>query len=158
MTTKTKPVTIHDFVFEYKDDEVIFLKEKALAYLLTAGDGSHILINSRKYVVNSWEDSELWTFGGPTIVVFVNCSDVFAWGTADTEYVTVDERADLRNELYRLLVYVLEDERWGATKFACWKRNLQPQKPMIDTLKKQGRWDEWWEALPPNPDQEASKK
>ena len=56
------------------------------------------------------------------------------------------------NELYRLTSYVIDNEKWGSTKFACWKRNLQPQKPVIDDMKKDGVWDDFMEAFPKNDD------
>ena len=140
---------LSDFVTRMGDD-LIFYQEKALAYLLSE---RVVFVNSRPYVENPWADKHKQEIAGPTTVVFVNSNDVFAWGCADGECVTGSHIADDANELYRLLRYVLEDSRWGAVKYACWKNNLQPQKALVDKLKKAGVWDDWWQSLSPNPDQ-----
>ena len=54
------------------------------------------------------------------------------------------------NELYRLTLYVTKNEKCGSIKFACWKRNLQPWKPIVKDMKKGGVWDDFMESLPIN--------
>ena len=148
MTDKTeKTVTMDDFLIK-GDKSAYFDTEEALAYLFREGI---VFANSRPYITNPWEPKEKHITGESTLCVFVLCNDVFAWGTADAENITATEDVDIEtNELYRLMTYVLENKVWGGTKYACWKRNLQPQKPVINRLKSEGIWDEWWEALPTN--------
>ena len=145
-------VTIDDFLTR-DGDRIWFDNEKALSYLLTK---DALFINTRPYIENPWESKEKYEIGESTIVVFVECNDVFAWGCADAESITFEENSVLKkknledNELYRLLTYELENERYGTTKFACWKRNQKPQEPIVEKLKSEGVWDEWWEALRSN--------
>lgn len=81
---------------------------------------------------------------GRTTILFVNCNDLFAWGCADSE--------DLLNEeigpLYKMH---MSDPEYGASKWCCIKRNMKPQKPIVDRWKKAGRWDDQMEALQDNP-------
>lgn len=143
--------TVDDFVVEH----TYLNQEKALAYLLA---NDHMFVNNRQYVTNPEAPKGEYDVSNETIVVFVLCSDVFAWGCADAETVTGDDVLDVeKNELYRLLTYVLDNEKWGSVKYACWKRNMQPQGPLVDKLKADGVWDDWWEALAANPDNQERK-
>ena len=145
--------SIDDFIFKYgkEDDEKAFEKDKALAYLL---EKEVLFSNTRPYIENPYDPIEERVLSeSSTIVIFVNCNDVFAWGCADAETITGGDNADFEtNELYRLTSYVINNEKWGSTKFACWKRNLQPQKPVIDDMKKDEVWDDFIESLPKNAD------
>lgn len=140
--------TIDDFVTK-DGNRTEFDREKALAYLLTE---EVVFVNSRPYVKNPEAPKDKQEIGGETVIVFVNSNDVFAWAAATAETVATNydntNTGIEKNELYRLLSYVLEDGRWGSTKYACWKRNLQPQKPLVAKLKEEGVWDDWWDALP----------
>ena len=98
---------------------------------------------------NPWDPKENHTLGEPTTVVFVNTSDVFAWGVADGDSIRCSDKADIEtNEVYRLLTYALANKKWCYVKYACWKHNLQPQKPIIRDMKKDGAWDDFMESLP----------
>ena len=78
---------------------------------------------------------------------------MFAWGCADAEPITSNDKANFeQNELYRLISYVLADKTWGSTKWACWKRNQRPQKPVIDKMKKDNAWDKLMKSLPKSKD------
>lgn len=107
-----------------------WLEEKVLAVLLLEG---YIFCNEAKTDPN---DEKSWT-----TFVFANCNDVFAWACADAEHVTNDDLIEL---------YQLSRHKWGDVKWACKKRNMQPQKPMADDIKKDGCWDEVFESLPKN--------
>jgi len=76
-----------------------------------------------------------------TTCIWVNCSDFFAWGCADAEPVLPNELGDL---------YRASKEKHGVTKWCCKRRNLKPQKPIRDRMKKAGVWDDEMEALEDN--------
>ena len=126
-----------------------FDDSKALSYLLRK---DVLFLNTRPYIENPWAPKEKRVVSeSDTIVVFVNCNDVFAWGGADAETITGSDEVNFEtNELYRLTSCVIDNEKWGSTKFACWKRNLQPQKPVANDMKKDGVWDDFMESLPKN--------
>jgi len=71
------------------------------------------------------------------------CSDIFAWGCADAECVTDEELPDL-------YAAWKADNKWGAAKWCCLKRNQKPQAPVERDMRADGAWDEAMEALPEN--------
>lgn len=113
-----------------------FDEEEAIAQLLHDGV---LFANSRDYSfeLGGYKD------GGYTIVLFLNCNDVFAWGCADGEDVDTKELETLYKLWYA-------NKRWGATKWVCLKRNERPQIPIERDMKKEGAWDEEMEKLPEN--------
>ena len=141
---------IEDFIIR-SGDWAIFNAQKALAFLLLE---DQLFLNTRRYIENDWDPKEKQVVADkPTTVIFLNCNDVFAWGCADGEDLLNDDELDIeKNELYRLVIYVLENRKWGSTKWVCWKRNMQPQKPVADSMKKDEAWDDFMESLPPNGD------
>lgn len=92
---------------------------------------AHLLINSVIFCNNGH-----WKKDWPKdhITVHVNCNDVFAWGCADSEDITNDEVI----ELYKMW---RKDPTWGPAIWCIKKRNLMPQKPVYDAIKKEGIWD-----------------
>jgi hypothetical protein len=76
-----------------------------------------------------------------TVVLFVNCNDLFYWGTADAEHFTTEDIS----ELYKMWE---KDNLWGTDKWCCKHRNLQPQVPVKEDMKKQGVWEDWMDKLP----------
>lgn len=117
------------------DGEEEYFEEWVLAKLLV---DDVVFINQRKYLCI---DNK--TERGDTIVVFMKCNDVFAWGCADAENLGVDEMINL----YKLHK---ADKKWGSVKWVCQKRKSQPQRPIIRNMKKDGAWDNIMEALPKN--------
>ena len=109
-----------------------FNKESALAKLLL---DDVVFCDTQKYVDWAGDIQE------ETIVLLVICNDVFSWASADAECLTEDELPDLYN-------MHIEDPLWGSIKWVCKKRNLQPQDPMIEMMKKEGVWDDMMENLP----------
>jgi hypothetical protein len=107
--------------------------ESALALLLA---DEVVFANEREYL---WEDKSR----GRTVVLYVLCNDVFAWGCADTEDLPLSEVGNL----YRMH---RADPRYGATKWCCLRRNERPQKPVERGMRELGAWDEAMEALPLN--------
>lgn len=87
--------------------------------------------------VFKWQESKLET----TMVIFVLCNDLFAWGAADAESLD-----DIKG-LYKMH---MADQRWGYARWCCIHRNEQPQDPVKIDMIKDGTWDEVMEALPEN--------
>lgn len=125
--------------FDYEGKEEI-IHEDALAILLDAGV---LFSNSRKYV-ESFKDEPLKISNQETIVLFVACNDVFAWGCADDEELAFHEVDSLFREWHK-------DNKYGPIKWVCKKRNLQPQSPLVTQMKDYNVWDAEMEALPRNP-------
>lgn len=122
-------------VFFTVGDEECCDDELALSHLLKDGV---LLCNTAHYSWNKDGKSN-----GETIVLFVNCNDIFAWACADAETVTTGEIP----ALYRLWQ---ANNAWGPAKWCAIKRNEKPQAPAIEYMKKAGIWDEQMEALRPN--------
>jgi hypothetical protein len=80
---------------------------------------------------------------GSTVVLYVNCNDIFAWGCADSETLHLAEIGDLYKR-YKA------DPVWGVAKWCCIRRKQQPQPPVKESMKKDGVWDDVMEALPKN--------
>jgi hypothetical protein len=76
-----------------------------------------------------------------TIGLWVNCSDLFAWGTADAEPITTQELS----ELYKASLSL-----GGVDKWCCKKRGLQPQRAVAKDWKERGLWEPWLDDLEPN--------
>ena len=83
---------------------------------------------------------------GKTISISVLANDLFMWGAADSCEISSNE------ELVKLLKMAEQDPDWGVTHWCCIQRNMQPQKPMAEWMKKAGGWNAELEALPANPD------
>ena len=82
--------------------------------------------------------------GSETLVLFVNCNDLFYWGTADAEHVTLKEVQSLY-EAWK------SGTKWGVSIWCCKKRNMQPQVPIVKDMKADGAWTEELEAFPKPP-------
>lgn len=117
--------------FEF-DGELHLDGERAVAELLLDGV---LFINSRKYLCI--DDK---TVRPATLVLFVVCNDIFAWGCADAEQVSMGELLDL----YRMHA---ADKKWGAAKWCCKKRNQRPQFPVERDMRADGSWDDTMEKL-----------
>ena len=152
MSSNTKP-NYEDFIDRcmYNGKEHIFFDEtKALAYLMNE---EHIFLNTRPYIENPWAEKENWKVSEKeTIVAFVNCNDVFAWGCADAEEISVSEevREGVTDDLHYLLKLYLDMGHWGVVKWCCIQRNEQPQNPVLKDMKLADMWDDEMENLPKN--------
>lgn len=126
-------------------------EERALAQLLLDGV---LFCNERETVDFEWIvkdgkidsiDKNKMEIGDSTTVLFVNCNDLFWWGTADAEALPNDE-------IGRLYKMHMANKTWGSSKWCCLRRKLRPQVPIVEMMKKDGFWDAELEALPaPNP-------
>lgn len=128
------------------DDEVLYTvngeehcdEDLALAELLSA---EIIFANCRPYV-HSWKDRGEEP-DGRTVVLFVNCNDLFAWACADAEDLPLEEVPTLYKAWKA-------EGRWGVEKWCCRRRNQRPQPPVERQMREAGVWDAEMEALPPN--------
>ena len=134
--------TLENFLVHVDDDES-FLMDEALAYLIHQ---EVCFINFRPYAETGWadDDKEKWIYGSKTVVVFVALSDVFSWASSDAECL------ESENDIRTLLESYLKDSRYGVILWVCKKRKEQPQKALIEMMKKEGAWDDEMEALPSN--------
>ncbi len=133
--------------FKYKDGrEKKYIHHsveyKGVAFWLDANDDEPelydmiaALISTGEFYISDDDDNIL--------KCWVNCSDVFAWGCADAENI-------LPNEIRDLFFMVIEDNKWGATKWSCIKRNERPQIPIEKDMKLDNAWCDKMEALPLN--------
>lgn len=128
-------------VMKLKDAEDFewFDEELAVAHMLISGQ---LYLNSRRYLEHDW-GSNSTPSQSYTSVVFVSCNDVFAWACADGEPLPYTEIKDL-------FMLWHEDKTWGAVKWVCIKRNMQPQKPVANAMKKESKWCSVMESLPKN--------
>ena len=83
------------------------------------------------------------SLGKKTTALFVNTSDDFAWGCADCEPLPTNQIPSL----YRMYA---SDRSWGALRWACLRRNMQPQAPRKRKMIEAGSWDAILEALQEN--------
>jgi hypothetical protein len=80
----------------------------------------------------------------------VICNDIFAWGCSDAETISYDDIQGVYDAW-------IANRLWGPAKWCAIKRNLKPQAPVIEAMKKAGVWDESMDALstyrhsPPKP-------
>jgi hypothetical protein len=128
-----------DFVFREEDGSLIGYYEEEMLIRLLKDDV--LFPNGREYICPVSKKVE-----PETLVLFMNCNDVWAWASADAIEVAFDE-------LPELLKYHLEDPRWGATKWACRKRNMRPQRPIRERMKQDESWDDLMESLSKNWDE-----
>lgn len=66
--------------------------------------------------------------------IFVNCSDVFAWGSADAEPLPI-------SELLNLTKLFQKDQDFGAEMWCMIQRHERPQKKIEDIIRNTGKWD-----------------
>ena len=75
-----------------------------------------------------WKDA--WSDADKKITsIEVICNDVFVWGTADAEPMNYEDI----EPLYKMW---MTDRKWGSDKWCAVRRNLKPQQPVIDAMKK----------------------
>ena len=105
-----------------------FDPETAISQLVYEGV---LFANYRNYS----HDNKNFTKDGCTIILFMNCSDVFAWGCADAEDVSSEE------ELKQLYDLCVKYPNMGSSIWACLKRGEKPQSPVAKRMKELNEWD-----------------
>lgn len=104
-------IDLNDIIYTSLDGSKEYIEEgDALAAMLATGD---LFYNEKLYV---------------------NCSDVFAWGCADAEdYVD--------NDLLALFKLYLQEPSWGAALWCMIQRKERPQRPVEEAIRKNGKVD-----------------
>jgi hypothetical protein len=108
---------------------------KALAVLLLE---DKVILNNHWWI-EEWDEEFKKLFS-----INLNCSDVFAWGCADTESFVFSELEDVFNHYEK-------DNNWGTEVWCIKKRNMLPQQPVFDKIQKDGIWDLTQMNLEKNP-------
>lgn len=87
--------------------------------------------------------------GEKGIVLQVICSDVFYWGTADSQRIPpLGFGADGDKPFWDLYDSVRKNGEWGAVHWCCLQRKMRPQPPVERSMRDMGAWDDEMEALP----------
>ncbi len=131
MTPPLDPSTV---IYEFASGPY-FDDTQAVAQLLAA---EVCFVNGRPYAFKKGDAAN-----AETVVVFVNCNDIFAWACADGEDLPLGEV----ESLYR---HVLKHPTWGSAMWCCKRRKEQPQAPVVRDMKEAGAWDAEMDALEPN--------
>lgn len=106
-------------------------EQKAIAILL---EDDVVFVSGQDYIA-PWDPKE------KTCGIVVNCNDVFYWACADAESLP-------QSEIRHLYELWLKNKKFGADKWCCLRRNMQPQVPLVKMMKEEGFWDAELEALP----------
>lgn len=126
----------------YEADGVEYCDEE-LAVSILLKEGVLFVSFNRDFSYEPMKVGDVYKSGGNTIVVVVNCSDIFAWGCSDAEDLPY-------NEIPKLYKMFVADTKWGSTKWCCLRRNQQPQEPIKELMIKEGSWNDDMEKLPKN--------
>ena len=110
-----------------------FDTEEAVAQLLKEGT---LFLNTRDYKGTMPVVDEA---GGRTMVIFINCNDVFG-PCADADDITFEEVEALYKEMIKY-------PKSGAVRWICFKRNIKPWSRRVNWIKENGEWDDKMEAL-----------
>lgn len=106
------------------EKEMQFEQEGALALLLNNGV---VFVNSHHWY-KEWPEA-----ARKATSINVNCNDIFAWGCADAEEITMDD--DELKDLYHM---VIAEPVWGAALWCMKKRREMPQDPVAEHMRKAG--------------------
>lgn len=127
-------------MYQIDDSSIIENNDEALALAILLADNV-LFYNNAKL---STPKNDNWN-----TVLYVFCSDVFVWACADAESISNSD-GDEGSEIIELYKLWKENKKYGAVKWACLKRNMQPQKPLKKQMITDGYWDEQLENLPKN--------
>lgn len=94
-----------------------------------------LLLNNEVVFLNSfWMHKELPELIQKKTIIYVICNDMFAWGCSDAEEINHDE-------IEGLYEHYIKDQIFGAAIWCCKRRNMLPQKPVYNDIRKLGIWD-----------------
>ena len=110
--------------YQFNDEEPCFEYEEALAILLME---RVVFVNNHHWVKDWPQEAKEMTS------LFVNSSDIFAWGVADGDELPFNEVENLFNFWYK-------DKKWGPTIWCIQQRGYMPQKPIYEAIQKDGTW------------------
>lgn len=115
-------------IYTYPNHEDIPVEEMMLAQLLM---DRVMHTNNGTLRHGTWKSD-------PSVICFVNCSDIFAWGCADSESVEGTDSA--QSPLRDLYEMHMADPKWGSAKWCILKRKERPQRPVLRDMKADGAW------------------
>jgi len=122
-------VSIEEICWKYIDTnnevEMVLEEHQALALFIQE---EIILINTHWYKAD-WNKEQK-----KTLSMGVNCSDIFAWGCADSETIYL-------KDIDTLWQYYSKDPKWGPTLWCINKRKELPQKPVYKNIQADGIWN-----------------
>lgn len=103
-----------------------------------------VFLNDHWWKGNTRFTDEVWPPDAcKTVSLNVNCSDTFAYASADAEEVSFRELQDL-------FIHWLKDKEYGSMVWCAKKRNEMPLKPHVDNIQAMGLWDLNSLGLKPN--------
>lgn len=86
---------------------------------------------------------------GSTIGLYVDCSDIFHYATADAEPLPlVGFKDEWDQEVIRLYDLVRGDPKWGSVCWCCFRRNRRPVGRVVERMRDDGVWSDELESLP----------
>lgn len=97
----------------------------ALAVLLA----NNVIFTNSLWWKTQWPDASRKLAG-----LFVECSDVFAWGCADGELCEF-------SDIPEVFSFWEKDPEYGHYVWCCKRRNQEPQHAMREVIEKSGIWD-----------------
>lgn len=125
------------------DDDGFFDAESAVAQLI---ENSILFVGYKTYThkPRTENKNDVFTADGHTIILWVNCSDVFVWACSDAEDVGNEKELE---ELYNLCV---DKPHWGSAIWCCMKRGEKPQRPVANYIKDCEEWTKELDSLADN--------
>ncbi len=111
--------------YQINDNEPEMEGETALAVLLL----DRVVFMNANWWKKTWpEDAKKMAS------IFVNCNDVFVWGSADAEELPY-------KELDNLYEHYHQDKSWGPAVWCIKQRGYMPQEPVYDAIQALDIWD-----------------
>jgi len=121
--------------FPDPDGKVHYDSDAPLTALLQA----EVIFLNTHWWMESWPEE-----ARKTTALNVGCNDVFAWGCADAEEITIHEVNDLFD-------HYTKDPEWGAAIWCMKKRKMMPQPPVERLIRVAGIWNLDEMGLEPSP-------
>lgn len=111
------------------------------------GHPDDVLAGSDLYAILIADESVIILHSKGIPALFVQCSDVFAWGCADCEPAPLagfgqDEEVVKLYETIRAT-----PGNWGGAAWCIDKRQMRPQKPVEKAMREAGAWRPEWDTL-----------
>lgn len=127
---------LKDLMIEIPKQEIIYAwKDDGDSYEPEIDGMLKILLLNDVLIVNSFWFKKDWDEEQRRMTsLSVNCSDVFAWGSADAEEMSY-------SEIVEVFDHWLKDNKWGPAVWCIKKRLTKPQEPVYNEIMKGGMWD-----------------
>lgn len=103
------------------------------------------LTKEQRIKIIKLQSSPLWiNIRNNEIHLLANCNDLFFWACADAEPVSLEDLDEYYDACYDKKGKPIP---YGNDIWCCRKRNMQPQKPIRDRMKKAGYWTDELESM-----------